>query len=222
MKKLVIIILLSFISNILLTMVYPNIFSHFVTYYLKFDFPVFFQIIVCFTAIVLLTSYLFFEISRISFSKAVIKTSLMYLLFIVFALIMSVLSGFLAELIYSIFKNTKTLDEIKRIIDITIQIIYIIILPLFVSLFWNIAYCNRYPIKKFFKGLISNPIYYFELLGIMAILLVLGMLMNLIPSGIVGSTIKTVLLTMLGTIALYVTEVIYIKKKENHERLEGA
>ena len=46
--------------------------------------------------------------------------------------------------------------------------------------------------------------------------------MNLIPSGIVGSTIKTVLLTMLGAIALYVTEAIYIKKKENNEGLEGA
>lgn len=206
MKKILLFGLISLIIAVLGLAIFPKVISYFSIYYLRLDISIIIELIVCFLAVLLVTAFLFRDLSGISFGRAILSAIFTYLFFAIVILAISFLSGIFAEFIYNRYKEQKTLEEIKRIIDIGVRIFNILILPLLISAFWSTANSDKNPLKVFFKGLLPRPMVYLKLLGISVVLFGFGLIIGFLPLSSAGTIIKIVLLTIIGTFSLYITE----------------
>lgn len=124
--------------------------------------------------------------------------------------VISLLFGLLSMLLYHMLRNTMTLNQIKGVLNWTISAISIVILPFFVSVFWSAMKSKDGFWKAFVSGIRCNGKKYLKLLITIFLLFALGLLISIgfyyVPNMILLQILKSVLLSALGTVGLFLTD----------------
>ena len=72
-----------------------------------------------------------------NYGKSLLRVLCMILLYVAVSLVVSVLSGLVAVLVYNALCEVLTLDQIKGIIDLLVAALVILSIPVMISLFWE-------------------------------------------------------------------------------------
>ena len=197
MKKLFIYASISLLNTILITIILPSLFKHMSSYY-------FVLFAACIIGILALIVMLFKEIAKRDTKELIVRLSFMVGLVILSILIVNVLTGFMAEVIYSLLKNSKSLEEIKSVIDHLVRVITVFVIPLFISLFWNTAYDN----KSVIEAIEIDKKCYIKLLCLLVVFIIVGIMIGYLPQSTLGIIVQNIMLIVISILAIYLTEYI--------------
>lgn len=133
-------------------------------------------------------------------------------IFIGFAIIMSLLFGLTAVLFYQLTKNTFSLEQIKGILNYIISAVIVLILPLGVSVFWEVINSTNKIFVDIKNGISIKGEKYFALLISILVLFSVGILIttifNYFDNTIIFKIVKMILFALTGTVGLLITEKI--------------
>jgi hypothetical protein len=137
------------------------------------------------------------------------RAAIIFLIFLCCVLILSVLLGLAAVLIYSLLKNTMTLDQIKGIIDYAAAAAVLFLAPIFLSAFWSGISSREKPWKSLKAGSRLSRKKYLKLLIMTLVVFIAGLLILQIPDDTHAewaAAVRMLLLTAAGTAALIISE----------------
>lgn len=133
-------------------------------------------------------------------------------IFIGFAVIMSLLFGLTATLFYQLTKNTFSLEQIKGILNFTISAVIVLILPLSISVFWEVINSINKIFVDIKNGISIKGNKYFTLLISILVLFSVGILIttvfNYFENSIISQIVKMILFALTGTTGLLITQKI--------------
>ena len=140
---------------------------------------------------------------------------ILILILLVAGLFVSIIYGLISTLIYSIAKETISIEQIKGIINIVTSILTFLILPIFFNIFLTFT-MERGSIKEtLITGLKSTKQIYFYLLIFFLTIFGIGYLVlipfNYIENLTITAILKMVILPVIGTTSLLMSFTIYEK-----------
>ena len=123
-------------------------------------------------------------------------------------LLLSMLYGLLAMLIYAICKDALTGDQIKGVINVAIGIITLSVLPIALNIFFTYALTGQKVLRSISEGLRTLKKQYLRLLLILAILFAVGFL-AVLPFNYASDTLplqiaKTIVTAVIGAVGIVV------------------
>ncbi len=155
------------------------------------------------------TAFLCFLLQRersISYQKALGRVLCTLLILIGAAILLSLLFGLIAVLLYAVLKSVLTLEEIKGVINYVISALQILSAPFFISVFWQELTQNSSFFALFCKGFFVGGKRYFKLLLLMVLVFGIGMLLqtafHYLPNHIGFDVLKALLFSGIGTLAM--------------------
>lgn len=165
-------------------------------------------------AVVLLIAILYSLLGDVTFYKSLGKAFLTTLIFAIIILAASTLSGFAAELIYAKLHDSKTITEIKGIIDVASKVISVIILPIGTHIFWApINSSEDKGVKKYLPGITK----YFKLVLLLAFLMGVGFMLQVTLPDVLSPAIKVILLTAIGVVSFYICKRVCLSSKSKEK-----
>ena len=128
-------------------------------------------------------------------------------------LVISLICGIIASILYAVLRNVLTLSQIKGVINLIATIATLFSVPFMLSVFWTEA---KRPSGHFFNDLIAGlrltKKQYVKLLILLLVLFGIGLLITTIyhyvPNNLALNIFEVVLLTIVGTIGLSVSDKI--------------
>lgn len=150
--------------------------------------------------------------TKISFANVmwtVLGTSLILILGMI---VISLLCGIMASLLYVLLQNVLTFDQIKGLIDFITTVIVILILPLAVSVFWKEITAKNGFTKAFAEGVSIEGRQYKKLMALLLVLFGCGLLVttmfHFMQTNIVTNLVKMILFAVLGIVGMNFSEKI--------------
>ena len=132
-------------------------------------------------------------------------------LILIFGLIIiSLLCGIMACVLYFLLQKILMFDQIKGLIDFLITVITILTLPFAVSVFWRGMMSDNGFKKAFLDGISIEKKQYKNLMALLLILFGCGLLVTtmfyFVQANIITDCIKMILFAVLGTVGMYFSE----------------
>lgn len=147
------------------------------------------------------------KISLVNVFWTVLGTNLLLIFAIV---IISLLCGILASLLYVLLQNILAFDQIKGLIDFITTVVVILTLPFAVSVFWKEVSSKNGFKKAFTEGISIEGRQYKKVMALLLILFGCGLLVTTVfhftQANIVINLIKMILFAVLGTTGMYFSE----------------
>lgn len=150
------------------------------------------------------------ENMKISFGnlmRTVLGTSLIVIFGVI---IISLLCGIIASVLYFLLQKIFMFDQIKGLIDFLITVITILTLPFAVSVFWKEMTSDNGFKKAFQDGMSIEKKQYKNLIALLLILFGCGLLFTtmfrFIQANVFIDSIKMILFAVLGTMGMYFSE----------------
>lgn len=146
--------------------------------------------------------------------KTLIKFFLTALIVGIISLLVSLLNGGLAVLIYHLFEK-KGIDAVKSIIDVVAKVTLLAISPLIISFFWNVSVEKKVSIRSIIENMKIDIKKYLQVFCINTLTYCVGSLiqfaLNLISfNGI--KVIEVILFTLLGSNCFILLRKICLKE----------
>ena len=207
-------VIISFMAGMIGLYVVPNAFTSFSTNHQIINSTILSVGIGVSFAMILVTAILYSLLGNVTFYKSLGKAFLTTLIFAIIILAASTLSGFAAELIYAKLHDSKTITEIKGIIDVVSKVISVIILPIGIHIFWApINSSEDKGVKKYLPGITK----YFKLGLLLAFLMGIGFMLQVTLPDDLSSAIKVILLTTIGVVSFYISKRICLSNKSKEK-----
>ena len=214
-KKLITMFLIPLIYSVYAIFFMPQLFKVFTGQTTIYTVALAVGTVLCALALLFLTAFLFYiksnkNKSKTTFGYAFTRVICTVLILLSSMVILSMLYGLVAVFINQMLKDNLKLDQIKGIINFMISIATILVLPLFISIFWEEANCKDTFFKSLVNGIAIKGKVYLRLLILIVISFAIGLIamtaFNYLSDGIVLNIFKTILMTILGTIGLNISE----------------
>ena len=145
---------------------------------------------------------------KVNYGRALGRMFLTLLLFFLCALLLSLLSGLLAVLVYALCKEAYSLSQIKGIINVLSGALILVLLPFFTAVFWR-AVCSGGFGASLAEGLRTGGKKYLPLFVTGILAFGAGQLLNMAfyaaPQTLAVEALKALLLAAAGTAALAVS-----------------
>lgn len=145
--------------------------------------------------------------------------------FLMTGIVISLCSGLLAVILYSILGNQSGIQQITNIIDIVVGCMSVLLMPINLSIFWNIVKRQGSLKEDFLRGLHISIVQYLINLAVVCTTLGLGFgvlcITLLIPEGLLRILISIFLMFCIGAGFLILTWKINQYFTVEKEDLEG-
>lgn len=144
-----------------------------------------------------------------SWAAAIGRVAVLAAAYLVATLVLSVINGLLAVLLYAVLKSMLTLDQIKGIIDFAAMVLTLLAVPLFVSLFW-MQMGGKRSLAEDLKWMLSKGLdCWLTVLIVMLVGMGIGWLIltlfHYVSGGLLADIAKTFLFGAVGGIMLVLT-----------------
>lgn len=208
--ELVMYAIISFVTVMLGVYIVPNVFSNFLMSGQVINMMQILMGMGILVAVFLSGTILYRVLGNKGFITYLGKMLLVMFLLVGIILAASILSGFVAELIYAKLRDSKTITEIKGIIDVASKVISMLILPMGIHIFWlPIDLSKEKGIKKYWPSIIK----YFKLGILLAVLMCVGFMLRVTLPDDPFSPIKMFSLTAVGVVSFYISKNICLSQK---------
>lgn len=140
---------------------------------------------------------------------AIGRVAVLAVAYLAAALVLSIVNGLLAVLLYAVLKSVLTLDQIKGIVDFAATVLTLLAVPLFVSLFW-MQMGGKRSLAEDLQWLLGKGLdCWLTVLILMLIGMGIGWLIltvfHYVPGGLLADIAKTLLFGAVGGTMLVLT-----------------
>lgn len=150
--------------------------------------------------------------TQCTLKQAIVKTFRLAGLYLMCWIVMSLVLGLISTLLYAVLKNIIKFEQIKGIINLITAIIFFLVLPFYITIFWTAVKDNGKGFESFKKGLRIPSNMYLRLIAVVMVLYGTGMLIttlfNFLPYSIAFKILKIVMFSLIGGLGFVITNTI--------------